>query len=256
MKIVASIQARMGSTRLPGKVLKEIAGKPMLLWHIERLRRSRLLDEVAVATTTNPEDEPIVALCREHDVPVFRGSEEDVLGRVAGLIRERRADAHVECFGDSPLTDAHILDEAVGLYLKNFPRYDCVSNSIKTTYPPGQEAIVYRGSALLEADKLAKKDDPLREHCGLNIMRHPERFKICGLEAPEHYRFPETYLEVDTPEDFAVISAIIEHFAHKGQPYFSLSQILDFLAASPGLAAANRQVPRRWKRFREEATHG
>jgi spore coat polysaccharide biosynthesis protein SpsF len=256
VKIVASIQARLGSSRLPGKVLKDICGKPMLLRHVERLRRSRLVDEIVVATTTNPNDDAIAALCKKHKISVYRGSEDDVLGRVAGLVKEFKVDVHAECFGDSPLTDVHILDEAVGFFLKHAPKYDFVSNALKTTYPPGQEAVVYRGSALLEADKMTAKDDPLREHCGFNVSRRPEKFKLFNLEAPAHYRFPETYLEVDTPEDFALITAIVEHFEAKGQDYFSLAQILDFLATRKELAGSNRHVERRWKKTRKEAAHG
>lgn len=252
MKVLASIQARLGSSRLPGKVLKPIAGVPMLLRHVDRLRRSRLIDEVVVATTTNPSDDAIAAACRNHGVDVFRGSEDDVLGRIAALLRERRPDAHVECYGDSPLTDAHLLDEVIGLYLKNSASVDFVSNALKTTYPPGQEAVCYRADALIAADGLVDPGDPLREHVSLNIWKRPERFRVMSIEAPAHYRRPDLFLEVDTAEDFAVVSAVFEHFLARGQAYFSLAQILDFFSHREDLAAANRGIERRWKQFREE----
>src|SRR3989337_2516958 len=118
LRIIGSIQARMSSTRLPGKVLKEICGKPMLLRQVDRIRKSYLLDDIIVATTTSSHDDEIVELCKRHNVTCFRGSEDDVLNRIACLVQEFRADVHVEFFGDSPLTDAHIVDGLIGYYLK------------------------------------------------------------------------------------------------------------------------------------------
>lgn len=252
MKIVGSIQARMGSTRLPGKVLKEICGKPMLLWHIERIKNARLLDDVIVATTTSPSDDAIVKLCNKHHVKYFRGSENDVLSRIASLIRNFNIDIHVEFFGDSPLTDAHIIDEVIGFYLKNNGRYDYVSNSLKTTYPPGQEVAVYRGTALIEADESVPANNSLREHVSLHITQNKDKFKTYNLESPKHYNYPEIYLEVDTPDDFEFISKIMGHFFAKGLEYFSLAQVLDYLLEHPELIKINQKVERRWKKFRED----
>lgn len=251
MNVVATIQARVGSTRLPGKVLKKINDKPMLLYQIERVRRSRLLDDIVVATSTNPLDNAIVELCRNNGVRCFRGSENDVLSRIASAIQEFNIDIHVELFGDCPLPDAHLIDEVIGYYLKFRNTYDYVSNSIKTTYPPGQEVAVYRGSALLEADAVVSKSDPLREHCSLNITRLNDRFRICNLEAPPYYHYPDIYLEVDTPEDLEFISLVIDNFARAGYGYFSLAQILDFINRNKELTDINNKVDRRWKEFRE-----
>jgi len=252
MKIVASIQARLGSSRLPGKVLKEINGKPMLLRHIERLKESRLLDDIIVATTTNKNDDKIVAFCKENNINYYRGSENDVLDRVASMIEEKDIDIHVECFGDSPLTDSHIVDEVIGYYLKHQNKYDFVSNSLKTTYPPGQEVLVYNGKILVEANKNIVKDEPLREHVSIHITQYPKKYRLKNLEAPKYYNYPEIYLEVDTPEDFEVMSTIFEYFDKKGLEYFSLSQILDFLLENEELVNLNNQVERRWKEFRKD----
>lgn len=252
MKIVASIQARLGSTRLPGKVLKKINGKPMLLRHIERLRRSRLLDEIIVATTTNPSDDAIVEFCKANGVKYYRGSEDDVLDRIASMIDEHNIDIHVECFGDSPLTDPHIVDEVVGYYLKNREKFDFVSNSLATTYPPGQEVLVYEGKCLVDANRTVPKDELLREHVSIHITQNPEKYRIKNLEAPEYYHFPDIYLEVDTPEDFEMISEIFNHFDNKGFSHFSLAQILDFLLENSDLVELNNKVQRRWKEFRKD----
>ena len=252
MRIIASIQARLGSTRLPGKVLKDINGKVMLLRQIERLRESRLLDDIIVATTTNSKDDEIVNFCQLHDIKCYRGSEDDVLDRIASMISEFNIDVHVECFGDSPLIDAHLIDEVIGYYLKNRTVVDFVSNSLVTTYPPGQEVLVYRGSCLLEANKLIAKDEPLREHVSIHLTQYPEKYKLKNLEAPAYYNFPDIYLEVDTPEDFDMVSTIFKHFDKKERSYFSLAQILDYLLENSELINLNNQVERRWKEFRKD----
>jgi len=242
----------MGATRLPNKVLKEIAGKPMLLWQIERIRRSRLVDAVVVATTLNPNDDAIAEFCIRNGIECFRGPEEDVLARVAGLLREYKADIHVECFGDSPLVDPHIIDEFCGYLLKHFDELDIVLNSLKTTYPPGQEVIVYKSKALLEADKMVKPTDPLREHVSIHIYKHPEKFRILNMEAPSYYNFPDIFMEVDTREDFLMMSELIQHFSDQGKEFFTLSQILDYLMDNEELTKLNQHIERRWKKFRED----
>lgn len=252
MKIIASIQARLGSTRLPEKVLKTINGKALLLRHVERLKRSRLIDDVIVATTINPKDDKIVQFCIENDIKYYRGSENDVLDRISSMIEENNIDVHVECFGDSPFTDPHIVDEVVGFYLKNKDNYDFVSNSLNTTYPPGLEVLVYSGKSLINANKQVEKNDPLREHVSIHITQKQDIYRVKGLEAPSYYNYPEIYLEVDTPEDFQMVSAIFEHFDNEGYEHFSLAQILDYLQKNQSLIELNNNVPRRWKQFRDE----
>ena len=250
MNITASIQARLGSTRLPGKVLKDICGKPMLQWQVERLQRSRLLDTVVVATTTNPSDDVIETFCRERGIDCYRGSEEDVLGRIAALVREREVDLHVECYGDSPLVDPQIVDEFIGYYLKFKDSVDYVSSALKTTYPPGLEVALYPGEVMLQTDAAVAMDDPLREHAGYNITRFPERFRLASLEAPSCYHFPDIYLEVDSAEDLEVVRAVVGYFVAHGQDYFSLAQILDMVRAHPKILEHNAGVERRWKMLR------
>jgi len=252
MKIVASIQARMGSSRLPGKVLKDLCGKPMLLWHVERVKRSRLLDDVIVATTTSEKDDEIELFCEQHAILCYRGSEDDVLNRIASLIRHHHIDVHVEFCGDSPLTDPQIIDEFVGYYLKHQHSYDYVSNAIKTTYPPGQEVIVYRGGVLSELDQSLSTDDPMREHVGYNITRFPDRYRLASLEAPDWFYEPEAYLEVDTLTDLEMMRQLIGYFTEKGVEHFTLSQILDLLRKQPEIMHLNSAEQRRWKSLRED----
>jgi spore coat polysaccharide biosynthesis protein SpsF len=253
MRIVASIQARMGSSRLPGKVLKDICGKPLLLWHVERVKRSRLLDDVIVATTTSEKDDEIEAFCEQHAILCYRGSEDDVLNRISSLIRGHQIDVHVEFCGDSPLTDPQIIDEFVGYYLKYQHSYDYVSSAIKTTYPPGQEVIVYRGGVLSELDQSLSTDDPMREHVGYNITRFPDRYRLASLEAPDWFYEPEAYLEVDTLTDLEMMRKLISHFAEQGVEHFTLSQILELLRKQPEIMQLNSTEERRWKSLREDS---
>jgi len=251
VNVVATIQARMGSSRLPGKVLKKLSGKPVLLWHVERIKRSRLIDQVVIATTTNVLDDEIEEFCDKYKISCYRGSENDVLNRIASLIREFKIDLHVECFGDSPLTDPQLIDEFIGYYLKNRDKVDYVSSSMETTYPPGLEVIVYPGYILDNLERQLPSDDPLREHVGYNITRFPSRYRLVSLEAPSWYRYPDTYLEVDTCLDFEKMQKIIEYFSKVGVEHFSLSQILDLLELNPELNKINVSEERRWKILRE-----
>lgn len=250
MKVSSTIQARMGSTRFPGKVLKIICGKPMLALQIERIRQSRLIDEIIVATSDSAQDDPIEALARSVGVLCFRGSQDDVLSRVVGALRAHKVDVHAEFMGDNPMPDPLLIDSIIGFYLKNRDRYDYVTNALRTTYPPGAEVSVYPAEILYDAERYAS-DKKLREHVGMHIFQYPERYRIWNIEAPEWLRFPDFHLEVDTEQDFEVISGIFEAL-YPSNPGFSLTQAIDYLKAHPGLAEKNIKVERRWKAFRKD----
>lgn len=247
MKISATVAARMGSSRLPSKVLCPIAGKPMLALQIERIRRSLLIDEVILATSTAPENDALEALASDLGIACFRGAEDDVLGRIAGALRTFNVDLHVEFMGDNPIPDPGLIDAMIGVFLKHEGAYDYVTNGLTTTYPPGAEVSVYPASILLECDARVT-DAALREHVGIHIYQHPDRYRILNLEAPPELRFPHVHLEVDTQEDFEVVRAVYEEF-YMQNPAFSLQQAVHFAVAS-GLAERNSRVERRWRAFR------
>jgi len=249
MRIDATIQARTGSTRLPGKVLKPILGKPMLALQIERIRQSRLIDRIILATSTTPQDDALEQLATDLDIECFRGSESDVLGRVVGALKAFSVDLHVEFQGDNPMPDPLLVDSIIGFYLKHAGEYDYVTNALKTTYPPGAEVSVYPAAVLIEAEEQAT-DFKLREHVGIHIYQHPERFRICNLAAPPWLSCPDLHVEVDTEEDFRVVSRIFEHF-YPRNPGFSLAQVIEF-AEAEGLIALNKDVERRWRVFRKD----
>jgi spore coat polysaccharide biosynthesis protein SpsF len=252
LNITATIQARMGSSRLPGKVLADVCGKPMLLWQVERIRRSRLVDRVVIGTSTSVLDDQIVDFCSKYEIECYRGSENDVLERISSLLLDLSVDLHVECYGDSPLIDPQIIDEFIGFYLKYSHTADYFSSALQTTYPPGLEVTVYPARILIEVNQLISSDDPMREHVGYNITRFPDLYKQCPLLAPCWFSNPETYLEVDTPEDLALLRNIVSHFSGLGQSHFSLGEILSMLRQFPHLVQGNLEVERRWKKLREQ----
>ena len=251
MKIAATIQARMGSSRLPNKVLLPILGKPMLALQVERIRRSLLLDEVIIATTTNPKDDAIEGLAHRLGVACFRGSEERVLDRIVETLRHFEVDLQVEFYGDCPLPDPATIDSIIGIYLKHQSRYDCVCTGMKTTFPAGLDVNVYPASILYDVHNVVTRPEE-REMVSMNIKRRKDRYRILNVEAPPWHRHPDLYLEVDTAEDFKVVSAIYEAL-YPSNPYFSLLHVIEFLKANPMLAEANRGVERRWKAFREDS---
>lgn len=252
MNITASIQARMGSTRLPGKVLKCVDNKPLLLWQIERIRKSRLVDNIIVATSTSKLDDEIVDFCLNNNIQFFRGPENDVLQRVSDLLEINKVDIHVECYGDSPLIDPQIIDESIGLFLKHKKEADYFSSAIKTTYPPGLEVTIYEAKILTNINKRISKSDPLREHVGYNITRFKDDFKIFSIEAPERLNRPDLYLEVDTQEDFQLIEHVIGHFIKIDKINFTAYDLVEFFDINPELSLINEKVQRRWKLFRKD----
>lgn len=241
-KIGATIQARMGSTRLPGKMLVPIMGRPVLSYMVERLSRSKSLESIVVATTTNPLDDEIEAACLRMKVPVYRGSEDDVLGRVVGAIKTHGIETHVELYGDSPLIDPEVIDHLVRVFLEG--GYDCVFNGLKATYPSGLQAKVLRAQIYIEQERVLT-DPKYREYTALCIRDFLDRYKVCNVEAPPEIARPDIFIELDTEEDFAVIKAIYEALYPKN-PRFTTIEVLEFLNAHPEIAGLNQRVERRW----------
>lgn len=249
MTILASIQARTGSIRLPGKVLKTIAGQPMLQRQINRILKSDYIDKLVVATSVNKNDDVIADLCSKLGIECFRGSEEDVLSRIARLLEEYPYENHAEFYGDSPLISPEVIDGIAAKFLEKGAKWDCVCNSLATTFPPGQEVIIYRSELLLDADRKVSHTDPLREHCGIHVTTD-KSLNVLNIEAPAEYHYPELYMEVDTEKDFVVVSKVFEYFFEAGKEDFTLSDIIGFFTTYPELAALNSEEIRHWKSFR------
>lgn len=238
MKVVIIVQARMTSTRLPGKVLKEVMGKPLLEYQIERLRRVRLADEIVIATTTNCTDQPIVDLCEQLKVSCFRGSENDVLARYYEAATLYGADAVVRVTSDCPVIDPAVVTQIIRYYLDHQDSCDYVSNGLQRTYPRGMDTEVFSYKVLAEANAEAS-DPPEREHVTPFIYRRPERYRVVNMAFRKNAGYHRW--TVDTPEDFDLVRRIIEalYLVNKD---FTLDDILDLLDAHPEWVKINAHV--------------
>ena len=169
-KIVVTIEARMGSTRLPGKVIKPILGRPMLELMIERVKKSMLVDEIVVATSTNKNDDILQELAENIHVGCFRGSEDDVLDRVLRAAQAHKADHIAELWGDCPLIDPEIIDRKIQYYLDN--DFDCVGTHLDKKFPWGISSLIFPTKILEEVSFLTQ--DPVdRENVSNYIYEHP-----------------------------------------------------------------------------------
>lgn len=238
MKIIATIEARMASSRLPGKILKEIMGRPTLELMVERIRRSKVIQDIVVATTVAPNDETTQQACEKMGVKCFRGSSDDVLLRVLQAAQTHNADLIVELTGDCPLIDPVIIDSVIQHFLNN--QFDYVSNVLQRTFPRGMDTQIFPVRVLAEVDKLTQ-DPADRENVSLYIYEHPERYRLGNVEAQGALRRPDLRLTVDMPEDFALIKAIFENLYPKN-PNFLLGDIIELLEKNPELKELNAHI--------------
>lgn len=234
LKVTAIIQARIGSTRLPGKVLADIDGHPMFWQVVRRTRAAETLHEVVVATTTEPADDAIVSSCRERGVECFRGSEEDVLDRYYQAAREHAADVVVRITSDCPLIDPEIIDKTVRAFLSERPDY--ASNGVVRTYPRGLDTEVMTLHALETAWREASQPYQ-RAHVTPYIYENPDRFKILSVIGDQdHSAYRWT---VDTPEDLELVRAVYSRLEGDG---FRLNDVVRLMEREPHLAQTNSSV--------------
>jgi len=236
MKIVAIIQARMGSTRLPGKVLMKLIGEPILAHVIKRTSRAKTISNIVVATTVNQMDNVIVQFCQENGWLCFRGNEQDVLDRYYKAAVEYQADVIVRITSDCPLIEPEIIDRVVGEYLEN-PSLDYVSNTLDPrTFPRGLDVEVVSFEAL----RCAWEEDnnyEWREHVTPYIYRNPDKFSVKGVKHGEDLSYMRW--TVDTIEDFRFVSTIYNHFRHNN---FSWMDVLTLLKQHPEWIEINRGI--------------
>ncbi len=238
MKTVVIVQARMGSTRMPGKVMKFVLGKPLLQHQIERLGRSALADDIVVATTTGDADKPIVSLCRALSIRFFRGPEDDVLTRYFDAATTAKADNIVRVTSDCPLIDPRVVDRVIRYFMENQSRMDYVSNCLKRTYPRGMDCEVFPMRVLREVNEVATSDSD-REHVTPFIYRHPNRYQLGNVALEKdysHYRWT-----VDTPEDFELVNLLMKA-AHAVRADYTLQDCLDLMEKHPTWAQINAGV--------------
>jgi len=238
MRVVAIIQARTGSTRLPGKVLMDLCGEPVLARVVTRARRAVTLGEVVVATTLEPADDAIVALCGTRGWPCFRGSEADVLDRYYRAAECYRAAAVVRITSDCPLIEPVIVDEVVRAFLDRQPGVDYASNVVpRRTFPVGLDTEVMRFEVLAQAWR-EDRNPAWREHVTPYIHRHPARFRLHSVVSPVDVS--SMRWTVDTPEDLAFVRAVYRRFG--GRDDVRWREVLGLLEREPGLLDINRGV--------------
>ncbi len=236
-KIVIIIQARMNSSRLPGKVLLPILGRPMFSFQIERLKQVVLADEIVVATTVNDIDVPIVSFCVAEKLMCVRGAEDNVLSRYAIAALESKAEVIVRITSDCPLIDPDLVDELIGLYLKDDDT-DYVSNMIFPTWPYGMAVEVFSADVLFQAAAEAT-DLAEKEHVTPFIYKRPERYQLRSVTRPENLSYHRW--TVDTPEDFELITKIITQI-YPENPEFRMRNVLEVLEENPDMMAINQHV--------------
>jgi len=238
LKVVVIVQARMASTRLPGKVLKRVLDKPLLEYQIERIRRVKSAEEIVIATTVNDGDRAIVELCDRLALPCFRGSEQDVLSRYYAAAVAFRADVVVRLTSDCPIIDPHVVERVLRHFLENATEFDYVSNCLTRTYPRGMDTEVFPFGILEEA--YSEAAEPMdREHVTLFIYRQQRRFRLSNVAY--HEDLSRHRWTVDTREDFALIRRIIENL-YPRDPEFRMEDVLGLFDRDPGLFQINAHV--------------
>ncbi|GFZ77934.1 spore coat protein [Compostibacillus humi] len=238
MKVVAIIQARMGSTRLPGKVLKKVLGKTLLEYQLERVQKSKRIDQVVIATTRLTRDDPIIEICQLLAVDYYRGSEMDVLSRYYEAALHYQADVVVRLTSDCPVIDPQVIDTVIDEYLIQRPKFDYVSNTLERTYPRGMDTEVFSFQAL-EFSHQRAAESPFREHVTPFIYTNSNMFQcksVCYEKDVSDHRWT-----VDTIEDFRLISKIIEHLYPQNKD-FTLEDMLHLLEENRDWKKINEHI--------------
>lgn len=238
MNVVVIIQARMNSTRLQGKVLLPLAGKPLLERMIERVRYARTHFRLIVATTTDPADDPIRNLCAELGVECFSGDPYDLLDRHYRCARWVDATAVVKIPSDCPLIDPNVIDLVLAKFIATYPQYDYVSNLHPATFPDGNDVEIMKFSILEKAWHEASKDFE-REHTTPYIWEQPNRFtignvKLSGCDMSMSHRWT-----IDYEDDYRLIALVFQELYLPRRPVFTMHEILDLIYRKPEIAQIN-----------------
>lgn len=240
-RTIVVCQARTGSTRLPGKVMLPVAGAPMILRFMERVRRATLPTEVVVATTTLPSDDGLARLCEQHGFHVFRGHETDLLDRHLRCAEAYHADVVVKVPSDCPLIDPEIIDTVIAAYLEREGRVDFVSNLHPDTFPDGNDVEVMSMQVLRDAHRTAIKPHD-REHTTPWMWDGNPHVRCLTVQMPDGKDLSLTHRwTVDHPEDYMLVRSVYEAL-YSQNPFFSFNDILLFLKKHPEIHLVNRHL--------------
>lgn len=252
--LIATIQARTGSSRYPGKVMEDVAGLPMIVQQYNRIKSSNLFEKILVATTDSPKDDLLCQILEKYSIAYFRGSELDVLGRLNDCLAEFPAEAtHIEFTGDAPMADPKI----VRFLLKQFISFSAkggkfLTNGKEITFPNGTEMCIYKLGTLRFMEKLTDNNDGDREDVDKIFYKHLKPSEICNITAPQKWKAPDLYVEVDELIDIQLVRAVFEHFhLELGKTNFGIDDVIKFLKENPAIAAINRKVPRKYWNYKK-----
>ena len=235
MKTLAIVQARMGSTRLPGKVLMSLGGKTVLARVVQRLRRAVRLRKIVVATSISKQDDAIVSECDRIQVQCFRGSEHDVLDRYYRCAETYAATAMVRITADCPVMDPQLVDLTIRRFLKN--PCDYASNALVPSYPRGLDVEIFTMGALGRAWREARRPYE-REHVTPYLYEHPELFRLVSVKADADYS--QYRWTLDTVEDLELLRTIYSRFPNRDD--FGWRDVLELMQCEPQLAQINAHV--------------
>lgn len=241
MKIAAIVQARTSSTRLPNKILKKLPYSndiTCLSQVIKRLKKSKKLNDIIIATTKEKEDNESVNIAKKENAKYFRGSKENVLSRYYFAAKENNIDLIVRITSDCPCIDAEIVDLVINEYLNK--RADYTSNSLVRTYPHGLDVEVFNFNTLEKAHKSSTKDYE-KEHVTPYINRNPQIFKISIVKSPQELYAPDIRVTLDTEEDYALLCAVFEYLYPKNK-YFNAYDIVNLFKEKPWLKLINKKI--------------
>jgi len=241
MKIVSTIEARMTSSRLPGKPMLKVNNRSMLEHLVIRLKSINLIDEIVLATTTNSPDDLLVKEADKLGIKIHRGDENNVMKRVIEAGESVKADVIVEITGDCPIIDPKIIEESINIFKSN--SYDYVSNALIRTYPDGMDTQVFLLSTLKNSYSMTNSEKDY-EHVTLHIRNNPEIFTHYNMIAPSKIRRPELGLTLDEIKDYELIKKIIEHFGDKNI-LFNCFEVINFIENNPELLFINNTVKRK-----------
>ena len=239
MNIVCIVQARTGSTRLPGKVLKKICGETVLEHVINRLKRVKNINRIVIATTIKKQDDTIVEIAKKSLVGYFRGSEEDVLSRYYYAAKGNSADVVVRITSDCPLIDNEVTEKIIQYYLNNNSKYDYVSNTIDRTYPRGLDTEVFSFDVLERAFNEAESERD-REHVTPYIWDNPIMFKLYQYKNKADYS--DLRWTLDTIDDLKLINNIYNKLYYDKGNQFCMEDILNLYKKYPELTSINKNV--------------
>lgn len=225
--VIAIVQARMGSTRLPGKVLSYLEGAPMLQRQLERVQRATALDRIVVATSDDRSDDPIVELCSQLDIPVFRGDLNDVLSRFAGAIAQFEPEVVVRITADCPLASPSVIDSVVDAFLD--AGVDYLSNTLQPSFPDGIDVEVVRADVLLDVCATST-DAAEREHVTLGVYRQPDKYSVANFAGDRD--LSQLRWTVDNPEDLEFVQWVYQQLFPINQQ-FDIDDVLALLESNP-----------------------